>query len=104
MEKRTKTETFIGFAMRTGKYKIGLNAAATLKKAYLVLVCETASENTVKDAEKLAKRFGCTLLQSNGKRLEEFTHRENSKVMAVSDKGLASAIVDNAENDFIERG
>ncbi len=103
MEQKTKLETFIGFAMRTGKYKIGVNAVATMKRAHLMLVCRTASENTVKDAEKLAKRFGCILYISVSRNLEEFTHRENSKVMAIADKGLAQAIIDNSENDFIVR-
>lgn len=104
MELKSKAETFVGFAMRTGKYKIGCNAVATMKRAYLMLVCKSASENTVKDAVKLAKRLNCKLFVTKDKLLEEFTHKENAKVMAISDKGLASAIADVAENDFIERG
>lgn len=103
MDSNKKAETFIGFAMRTGKFRIGANACATLKKACLVLVCRSASENTKKDAEKLAKKFACPILETVSKRLEEYTHRENSKVMAIADKNLAQAIMDNSEKDFIAR-
>lgn len=103
METKSKAETFIGFAMRTGKFRIGANAAATLKKASLMIVCFTASDNTKKDAEKLAKKFHCPLLEPINKTLEEITHRENAKVMAIADKDLSKAILDNSNKDFIAR-
>ena len=100
MENKTKAETFIGFALRTGKYKIGVNAVNTLKRANLIIVCKSASENTKKDAEKLAKRFHCPQIETVNFTLEQLTYRENDKVMAVADKSLAKAILDNLENDF----
>ena len=100
---KSKAETFIGFAMRTGRFRIGVNASATLKKANLVIVCKTASENTLKDADKLAKKFVCPILITKEKTLEEYTRRENGKVMAVVDRELSKAILDNSENDFIAR-
>lgn len=103
MEIKSKAETFIGFAMRTGKFRIGLNACGTLKGASLMIVCSSASENTVKQAKKLARRFGCVLLSPKEKTLEQITHRENAKVMAIADKELSKAILDNSENDFIAR-
>ena len=89
--------------MRTGKFKIGTNAVQTLKKAYLVIVCQTASENTKKDSEKIAKRFNAPLLETVNKTLSELTHKENAKVMAIADQSLAQAIIDNSENYFIAR-
>lgn len=103
MENKTKSETFIGFVMRTGKFRIGTNAVATLKKANLVMVCHTASENTKKQAEKLAKRFACPLLETKRKSLEQLTHRDNAKVMATFDKQLSEAILNNSEEDFTQR-
>ena len=89
--------------MRAGKFKIGTNAVATLKKAYLVIVCNSASENTKKEAEKLARKFGCPLIESKNKSLEQITHRENAKVMAISDKQLSDAVLSNSEEDFTQR-
>ena len=100
---KSKAETFIGFAMRTGNFRIGANAAATLKRANLMIVCSSASENTKKEAEKLAKKFKCPLIEPTGKTLEEITHRENAKVMAIADKNLSAAILDNLEKEFIAR-
>ena len=37
MENKTKAETFIGFAIRARKSRIGVNASLTLKKANLVI-------------------------------------------------------------------
>ena len=41
------------------------------------------------------------MLVTVSKTLEELTHRENAKVMAVSDTALAKAIIVNSEKDFI---
>ena len=103
MENRTKVQTFIGFAMRTGQYKIGVNACQTLKKAKLMLVCHTASENTVKDAMKLAKKFHCKLCVTTNKTLEEYTNKPNSKVMAIANVDLAKSILENKQSELIER-
>lgn len=103
MENKSKAETFIGFAIRARKHKIGVNAVSTLKKANLIVVCRTASENTVSDAEKLRKKFRCPMLITKEKTLGEMVHRENAKVMAIADAALAKAIIDNSEKDFIAR-
>ncbi len=102
MESKTKLETFIGFVMRARAFKIGVNAVATLKRANLILVCKTASENTVKDALKLARRFRCKTLRSVNKSLSEYVYRDNAKVMAITDAKLTQAILANADEEFIE--
>ena len=103
MEQRSKAQTFIGFAIRTGRYRIGLNSIESLKKAYLVIACKSASENSVIKAQKFAEKMHCPLFITKEKLLEEFTSRANSKVMAIADKDLATAIIDNSENDFIAK-
>ena len=103
MENKAKAETFIGFAMRTGKYKIGTNAVQTLKRAYLVIVCKSASDNTKKECDKLAKKFHAPIVETTDRLLSDYVHKENAKVMAIADKSLAQAILDNAENYFIAR-
>lgn len=103
MENKSKAETFIGFAIRTGKFRIGTNAVQTLKRAYLMIVCSTASQNTKEQAEKIAKKFHCQLIETASATLEQLTHRENAKVMAIADKNLSVAILENMEKDFIAR-
>ena len=102
MEK-SKAETFVGFAIRSGKYKIGFNACQTLKRANLLIVCNTASENSKKEAISLSKKLKCQLVESVIFTLSQLTHRENAKIMAITDTKLAQAILSQTENDFIER-
>ena len=103
MENKTKAETYIGFAMRAGKFRIGSNAVLTLKRINLLIVCKSASDNTKKEAEKIASKYSCPLLITKDRELTEMTHRENSKVMAICDSELAKAIIDNADIDFISK-
>ena len=103
MEKKSKAQTFIGFVIRAGKFRIGANAVATLKKACLIIVCYTAADNTKKEADKLAKKFHAPIIETVDNTLENLTHRENAKVMAVTDKDLSQAILDNLEKDFVKR-
>ena len=101
MEK-SKGETFVGFAMRAKKCKTGANACNTLKRANAVIVCKTASENTVADAKKLAKKFNCPLIKTVKKPLAEIVFKENVKVAAITDRALSTALKDNLGEDFIE--
>ncbi len=100
MENKTKAQTFIGFAIRARKYRIGMNAVQTLKSINLLIVCSSASENTLEQAKKVASRYNCPMLITNQIKLEQITFKENSKVMAITDKSLAKAILDNCKNDF----
>ena len=100
LEKKSKVETFIGFSIKAGKVRCGVNAIATLKKVNLLILCATASDNTKEDAKKLMKRFHCHLIISNKKTVEELTGKEKCKLMAITDKGLSKAIEDNLDNDF----
>ena len=57
LENKTKAQTFIGFAIRARKCKIGMNALQTLKTIDLMICCKTASDNTKKQAQKIAKKY-----------------------------------------------
>lgn len=101
MESKTKTETFIGFAVRAGKFRVGTNAVQTLKKAFLVIVCKTASQNTKKQALKIANKFRCPIMETVSKTLTQFVYKDNAKVMAITDFGLSKAILDAlSENEL----
>ena len=98
---KSKTATYIGFAVRAGKCRTGTNSIATLKKVNLILLCKSASENTVKQVAKMAKGFNCSYFITKDKLLEEFIFKPNVKVMAITDKSLADAIKLNFEEEFI---
>ena len=67
----------------------------------MILLCKSASDNTKKLVSKIAKKFGCPMLVSKDKLLEEFTFTSNTKVMAITDKSLADAIYLNYQEEFI---
>ena len=100
MENKTKAQTFVGFAVRSRKFKIGFNACATMKKAELMIICRTASENSKKEGISLSKKLRCELITFNNEDLCDLVHRENAKVMAISDKALANAIKTQAQCEF----
>ena len=101
MENKTPAETYIGFAVRARKFKVGVNAVKTLKKAELLILCRSASLNTKKESAKLAKKLKAPLIITVKKDLEEITYIGNGKLMAVLDKELSKAILSAKNGEFI---
>lgn len=98
---KPKAETLVGFAIRANSYRTGVNSVATLKRAELLLLCPTASQNTVKEVIKLAKKLHARLYVSV-KPLEEVAFKQNCKLIAITDKKFAAPIVEYAEGSFTE--
>lgn len=104
MANKDKIYTFIGFAIRSGKYRAGVNAVNLQRgKIPLILLCDSASQNTKQDAVKLAKKFGSKIILSLDK-LEDLFYKENCKVVAILDEQLAKAILDNLNDKFVQFG
>lgn len=101
MEK-SKAFTFIGFAIKARKLRCGVNAISTLKKADLLILCSSASENTKKDAVKLSKKLNAKLLVLNEVLLESVVYKEKCKLVAVTDNALAKAILNSGDSRFCE--
>ena len=95
---KSKIEAYLGFAKKSGNLRTGVNGISALKGANLIIVCASAAENTVREAEKLAGRFRCPLAVS-AVSVEEITGKENCKLMAITDGNLAAAILKNIESD-----
>ncbi len=102
MENKVKAETFIGFAVRARKIRFGFNTLATLKKAFVILVCKTAAENTVKAAVKYGGKYGCKVFRTNNKTLSELSHKDGVKIAAITDYSLAKAVIENAAEALTE--
>ncbi len=96
---RSKILSYLGFAKKSGNLRTGVNTVSTLKKAYALIICSGASENTVNEAKKLSQKFFCPLIVSRLS-VEELTGKENCKLMAVTDENLAKAIIDNTDENF----
>lgn len=96
---RSKTASYLGFARRAGKLTLGVQAAATVKKGVFLLVADvTAAKNSLKEIEKLQKRFGCPLVFTED--LGGMTGKASCKLAALRDEHLAAAILkENKEKE-----
>lgn len=100
MEAKSKAQTYIGFAVRANKYRTGLNSVESLKKAELIIVCKTASENSKSQARKIAEKLCCNIFVTEKHTLSELVFKENVKIMAITDKNLSDAIKKNSEGEL----
>lgn len=97
---KSKILSYIGFAIRAGEYRLGVNAIYTVKKTKLLILCGTAAKNTVKEAVKLSKKFNCDIVVAKTITIEEITGKEHCKLMAITDASLAKAIKENLDGNF----
>ena len=88
-----KVETYIGFAIRKGSAVFGCDSIRVYrKKVYLLLYTPSLSQNSLSDLTKSAQRIGCPVLQVDE---YETLQKKNCKAIAICDKSLATAIVEN---------
>jgi len=103
LQGKSKAITFIGFAVRAGKIKCGVNALLLTKERIKVLIlCSTAGDNTSKESIKLSKRFNCPLLICKDITLENIINKENCKLAGIYDNNLAKAVLDNIDGNFLK--
>lgn len=95
-----KVETYIGFCIKARKIALGSGSIDVVKKGvYLVMVCSSASDNTLKLAIKYKNRFSCPLVICKTL-LEDVVHKPNCKVAAIRDESLAHAILENLGDEY----
>lgn len=99
---KSKDLTFIGFSVKARKIIYGLNLIESDKKRkYLMLLCNSASDNTKKAVTDYAKRKNITILITQDILLEEIVNKTNCKSAALTDKNLATAVLENISHNFI---
>lgn len=85
-------KTYIGFCIKSRAIVIGQDRLKANKgKIYLILHCSSASQNLVDLATRLAEKYGC--LCSRLEDLQQYTNLEGCKVVGITNKSLADAIV-----------
>ena len=94
-----KVVTLVGFAIRAGKIIFGMDSILrNHKKKGLIIVCKSLSEGS---RERLVKQVGNTkVVLSRVTPVSELTHREGCKVIAITDKQMAQAILDNMNGNY----
>lgn len=99
---KSKDLTFIGFSVKAGKILYGLNIIKEYKKRiYLLILCHCASENTKKAAKLFATKRKIKILITQDILLEEIVNKNNCKTIALTDKNLAVAVLENISHNFI---
>ena len=89
----SKVETYIGFAIKKGSVVFGCDTIKYYKKKmYLLLYTKTLADNSLSVLKAVAEHIGCTL-----KMIEELEtlKNKNCKALAICDKSLACAILEN---------
>ena len=99
MTERSKVETYIGFAIKKRDLITGSDSVTRLKKAYLIIICQSAGKNAKSDAQKISNKLKCPLVESKIP-LEDVTGKLNCKIAAVTDRNLAAAILKNLNENF----
>ena len=105
MNEENKILTYIGFSVKSGNIVYGLDKANEYKgKAYLAIASNTLSERSLRAAVDFAEKKKCPVLKSVSRSVEELTRRKNCKFIALTDKNLSRAILDNVRTDFVYIG
>lgn len=92
----SKIITYLGFSIKAKKIVFGLDNAEKMKRGELMLLDEALSENSKKQAIKIAEKLNCPVL-SYQKNLSDILHKEGCKLAVVTDKNLAQAVFVAAE-------
>ena len=89
----TKIETYIGFAIRKGSVVFGCDSIKTYrKKIWALLYTPSLSDNSLSVLREVAARINRPLVQIPE---IEILAKKNCKALAICDKSLADAILDN---------
>ena len=103
MQSTARIKTFVGFAVRAGKIVWGTdNVLAWKKKLRLILASSDVSENALEKIRRYADDKPAKLSVLSCGEVAELVHREGVKVIGITDKNLADAIVQELEKEIKE--
>ena len=96
-----KVKTMLGFAIKAGKVLFGSdNILANAKRKYLIVVCKTLSENGL---NRLINNAAATpILRNKHDPLSALVYKDNCKAIAVTDKQMATAVLNGYNNNDYE--
>lgn len=97
---KDKIESLIGFAINAGSVIYGIDSVEEMKKhKHLVIYCASASDNTIKRVKNFSEKFKVPSMISK-KLLDDITHKTNCKVIGITSKQMAKAMMSFTNNDF----
>ena len=92
-----KIISYIGFANRSNNLVIGQTPIKRCtKQLYLILVCNTASDNLKNLAKNTAIKHKCDVIITKPN-LSELANLKDIKIIGLTDENLSKAIIENKE-------
>ena len=92
-----KIISYIGFANRSNNLVIGQTPIKRCtKQLYLILVCNSASDNLKNLAKNTAIKHKCEVIITQPN-LSELANLKDIKIIGLTDENLSKAIIENKE-------
>jgi len=88
-----KIETYLGFAVKSGKIVFGFDNLCETRKKVKLVICSPTVNNKIKQKLILLCKHKKWELIETLDLLEELIYRDNCKVVGITDDNLASAIM-----------
>ncbi len=99
MEK-SKTETYLGFCIRSRKIIFGAEMISRQKKGVKLLIVDGGmGASSLKIIINAWRTLGCPLYQTEAGALGELVHKPAVKAAAITDEQLAKAILSVADSE-----
>ena len=87
------TESYLGFAVRSGKIIYGIdNIELNRKRKYVIVLGNDASENLHEKASRYSEKFNVPMVCLN-ESLSEMINKPNCKIVALLDANMAKAVI-----------
>lgn len=97
---QSKISSYIGFAVKSGAAVFGADAIERCKKRVcLVIFSSDISERSKRNALALAEKNSAAVMIAEEGGVEAAAHKQNCKLIALTDKNLSEAAIKALEND-----
>lgn len=97
-EAMTKAKTYIGFAKKSGKLKIGTDNILACKKLSGIIISCNISDNAKNKLKNHCNKLSTKILEIDDVIMNKICDSESIKAIAILDKNLHSAFVDSIKN------
>lgn len=87
-----KVKTYYNFSVKSGNVVFGTDNIIVCKKAYIILLSDELSENSLKKIKKFSTDNKVTIVNVSQETLNIITDRPTCKVLAITERNLAKSI------------
>lgn len=96
---RSKVETMIMFAQKSGEILYGYDKIKVAKKVEIVLADKTMSEKSLKEIKFLCQKNNIKLILCE-EALEQKVNKKNCKLIGITNRNLADGILNNLSESY----